>query len=162
MLQSLLVRCFWGLLAAWLGVMIAVPVQAATVDAYIVRYLKVSEPVPLEMDKDRTRLFSATDLTEGKHLFEENCKNCHVGGATLPNPLVSLSLEDLKAANPPRDTVNHLVAYLRKPMSYDGREETYWCREVPESWMSQAQVENLAAFVLRAAQKAPSWGTDRF
>jgi len=47
-------------------------------------------------------------------------------------------------------------------MTYDGSEETFWCRQVPESWMSQEQVEKLAAFVLRAAQKAPGWGIDNF
>jgi len=29
-------------------------------------------------------------------------------------------------------------------MTYDGSEETYWCREVPESWMSQEEVEAAA------------------
>jgi photosystem II cytochrome c550 len=95
-------------------------------------------------------------------LFEAHCKNCHVGGATLPDPLVSLSLEDLKDANPARDNINSLVAFQRKPMTYNGSEESFWCRPVPESWMSTAEVENLAAFVLRAAQKAPGWGTESF
>jgi len=32
-------------------------------------------------------------------------------------------------------------------MTYDGSEETYWCREeVPESWMSQSEV--LSSFYL--------------
>lgn len=47
-------------------------------------------------------------------------------------------------------------------MTYDGSQESFWCREVPESWMPQEQVENLAAFVLTAAQKAPGWGTENF
>jgi photosystem II cytochrome c550 len=138
------------------------PVLAAG-DSYVTRYLKVSEPVPLELDaQGNTRLFSAQDLSVGKVLFEKNCLNCHVGGATLPDPMISLSLADLKGATPPRSNINSLVAYLREPMTYDGSEETFWCRQVPESWMPQTEIENLAAFVIRAAQKAPGWGVDNF
>lgn len=164
MLGFLPIRWLLGILATWLGIAIAIlPVQAATVDSYVIKYLKATEPVPIEMDQQgHVRLFSPADLAAGKHLFEESCKNCHVGGATLPDPLVSLSLADLRAANPARDNVSSLVAYLRKPMTYDGAEETFWCRQVPESWMTQPQVENLAAFILRAAQRAPGWGTDKF
>jgi photosystem II cytochrome c550 len=159
----LLLRCLFGVLVVWLGIAIAIPAQAATVDPYVTRYLKVTAPISLEVDSQgHTRSFSPTDLSEGKRLFEGSCKNCHVGGATLPDPLVSLSLEDLKQANPARDNVNSLVAFMRQPMTYNGREESLGCRQVTESWMSQAQVENLAAFILRAAQKAPGWGANTF
>jgi photosystem II cytochrome c550 len=47
-------------------------------------------------------------------------------------------------------------------MTYDGSEETFWCRQVPESWMPRQDVENIAGFILRAAQKAPGWGTNNF
>lgn len=163
MRQSFLVRCLLGILVV-LGVAIAsFPAEAARVDTYVARYLKATEPLPLEIDpQGHTRLFSPTDLSQGKQLFETNCKNCHVGGATLPNPLVSLSLADLKAANPARDNINSLVTYLRQPMTADGSEEIFWCRQIPESWMPQSQVENLAGFILRAAQKAPGWGTETF
>lgn len=135
------------------------PVLAAT--NYVTRYLQVTEPVPMELDAEgHTRLFSAQDMTAGKQLFEQNCLNCHVGGATLPDPTISLSLASLQGATPPRNNINSLVAYLREPMTYDGSEESFWCRKVPESWMSQPEIEDLAAFVLRAAQKAPGWGTD--
>ena len=138
------------------------PVLAAA-DSYVTRYLKVSEPVPLELDAEgHTRLFSAEDFSAGKQLFQQNCLNCHVGGATLPDPTISLSLTALEGATPPRSDINSLVAYLRQPMTYDGSEETFWCRQVPESWMPQTEIENLAAFVLRAAQKAPGWGIDNF
>ncbi len=139
------------------------PALAASIDAYVVRYLHVTEPVALELDgQGETREFSPQDLSNGKQLFETNCLNCHVGGATLPDPLVSLSLKKLKGATPPRDNINNLVAYFRQPMTYDGSEETYWCRQVPESWLSKEQVESLAAFVLTAAQKAPGWGAENF
>ena len=139
------------------------PVQAESLDAYVLRYLDAENPVELPLDhQGETRLFSAAQLSEGKRLFGESCTNCHVGGATLPDPTVSLALSTLQAATPPRDTISALVAFLRQPMTYDGSEETFWCRQVPESWLSQEQTENLAAFVLRAAQKAPGWGTSSF
>lgn len=137
--------------------------QADSLEAYVLRYLDVKEPVPLAIDaQGEIRLFSAADLSAGKRLFEDSCKNCHVGGATLPDPLVSLSLEALRGATPPRDNINSLVAYLRQPLSYDGTEESYGCRQVSEKWMDETEIENLSAFVLRAAQKAPGWGITSF
>ena len=137
------------------------PAQAANSDRYLVRFLHVTAPVDLALNENgETRSYSPESLTRGKELFENSCLNCHVGGATLPDPQVSLSLPKLKGATPPRDNINSLVAYLRKPMVYDGSSETFWCRQVPESWMNQDQIESLAAFVLTAAQKAPGWGTD--
>lgn len=161
--RSFCTQCLLFVLTICLGIgVIALPAQAASVDSYVMRYLvKSGEPVSLSLDGQTQTQFSAEALSQGKRLFEENCKNCHVGGATLPDPLVSLSLSDLKGATPPRDNINNLIAYFRHPMVYDGTEETFWCREVPESWMSQAQVEDLAAFILRAAEVAPGWGTDR-
>jgi photosystem II cytochrome c550 len=139
------------------------PVSAANLDPYVLRYLEVGEPVPLSMNSQgETRSFSAANLSNGKRLFEDSCKNCHVGGATLPDPLVSLSLEALRGATPPRDNIENLVAYLRQPMSYDGTEESYGCRQISESWLDQGQIEDLSAFVLRAAQKAPGWGITSF
>ena len=149
--------CLLSLFVA-LSLAIAAPVEAVT-DTYVTRYLRVTEPVPLTLDDEgNTRLFGVDELSAGKQLFERNCLNCHVGGATLPDPTVSLSLSDLQSAKPRRDTINSLVAYLRQPMTYDGTEETVWCRQVPESWLPQAQIEHLAGFVLRAAQTAPGWG----
>jgi photosystem II cytochrome c550 len=138
------------------------PVLAAT-DSYVTRYLEASEPVALDLDaQGNTRLFSAEDFSAGKRLFQQNCLNCHVGGANLPDPMISLSLADLNGANPPRNNINALVMYLREPMTYDGSEPSFWCRQVPESWLPQPEIEKLAAFVLRAAQKAPAWGVENF
>ncbi len=142
--------------------MVSSPAHAA-VDTYVRRYLQAAEPIALDMDgHGQTKQFSPEELSSGKELFETHCLNCHVGGATLPDPTVSLSLNTLAGATPPRDTINGLVAFLREPMTYDGSEPSFWCRQVPESWMQQEQIENLAAFVLRAAQKAPGWGTENF
>ncbi len=155
----------------WVGLVLALlinlgwqnPAWAAGIDGYVSQYLKASQPVSLAADEQgATREFTPSELTIGKRLFEENCKNCHVGGATLPNPLVSLSLKDLQGAQPPRDNIASLVAFQRLPMTYDGSEESYWCREVPENWLTTAELEQLAAFVLRAAAVAPGWGTETF
>ena len=139
---------------------LTVPAQAAEIDPDIIRYLEVTEPIPIAMDEaGNTRLFSGEELSQGKQLFTESCLSCHVGGATLPFPPVSLSLAALQGATPPRDNIGNLVAYFRYPITYDGSSETYWCREIPESWMSQEEVEQLAAFLLRTAEKVPGWGT---
>jgi photosystem II cytochrome c550 len=125
--------------------------SAEVVDAYVSRYLRATEPITLPFNAEgESHAFTAADLSAGKRLFETNCVSCHVGGATLPNPLVSLSLEDLKGATPPRDTIQSLVDFQREPRTYDGQDFGFGCREVPE------------AFVLRAAAVAPGWGTDRF
>lgn len=137
--------------------------QAKNIDPYVAHYLNATQPVALPLDESgQTQMFSAAALSEGKRLFEENCINCHVGGATLPDPTVPLSLEALKRATPPRDTIAALVAFLRNPMTYDGLEETVSCRQVAEQWMPTHEIEKLAAFVLRAAEKAPGWGTSKF
>ncbi|XGV99251.1 MAG: photosystem II cytochrome PsbV2 [Leptolyngbya sp. BL-A-14] len=160
-------HCVFWIRGFFFAVLVCLPLAIATpafaADAYVTRYLRVTDPVPLVVNEQgETRLFAADELAAGKQLFERNCLNCHVGGATLPDPTVSLSLADLQSAVPRRDTVSSLVAYLRQPMTHDGQEDTFWCRQVPESWLSQAQVESLAGFVLRAAQKAPGWGGAEF
>ena len=154
-------RLFLILGICWGVWMVSLPAQAAT--SYVRQYLRVTEPISLNLDgQGQTRQFSVEDFSAGKQLFEQHCLNCHVGGATLPNPAVSLSLKDLNGAIPPRDPIHRIVACLRQPMTYDGSEESFWCRQVPESWMSRQEVETIAAFVLRAAQVAPGWGTNDF
>ena len=161
MLRRGIFVCFLLGILIILPLVLLAPQPVLAAPDYVTRYLQVIEPVPMELDAEgHTQLFSAQDLTAGKQLFEQNCLNCHVGGATLPDPTISLSLATLQGATPPRNNINSLVEYLRQPMTYDGSEESFWCRQVPESWMSQTQIQDLAAFVLRAAQKAPGWGTD--
>ncbi|HEY9833439.1 MAG TPA: photosystem II cytochrome PsbV2 [Stenomitos sp.] len=151
-----------ALIAVWGFLMVTSPAQAAT-DSYVRRYLDVKEPISLPLDgKGQTKLFSGEDLSFGKELFEAHCLNCHVGGATLPDPTVSLALDTLAGATPSRDNINGIVNFLREPMTYDGSDLSFWCRQVSENWMPPEQIEKLAAFVLRAAQKAPGWGTSNF
>ncbi|NEO72428.1 photosystem II cytochrome PsbV2 [Moorena sp. SIO3H5] len=133
----------------------------AAVNQYVRRYLDVAEPVAIAVDgKGETKQFDGEDLSVGQNLFSKNCQRCHVGGANIIDPTVSLSLEKLANATPPRDNLNGIVAFMRQPMTYDGTEESFWCREVAESWMPQEEIEKLAAFVIRAAQKGPAWGTE--
>lgn len=162
--RLLFLRFLAVVLTAFMGIVWgSLPAQAASADAFVRRYLDAEEPVPLVVDaQGQTQPFSTANLSQGKRLFEESCKNCHVGGATLPDPTVPLSLKALQGAVPPRDNINALVAFLRDPMTYDGSEESYVCRQVSERWMSQTQVENLSAFILRSAQKAPGWGSSSF
>jgi len=160
---SLIARLFIFVLCLSLIPILHLSAQAATVDDEIVRYLKVTEPVQVAIDEQgQTRLFSGEELTQGKKLFEAHCLSCHIDGATLPYPQVSLSLKALAGAVPPRDNIRSLVAYFRHPVGYDGSDDNFWCREVPESWLSDEQVEKLAAFILRAAEKAPGWGKETF
>lgn len=135
----------------------------AAIDAYLRKYLKVEQPVEIQLNEaGETSSFSPGEIFAGKTLFAKNCLNCHVGGANLPNPRVSLSMGDLEGANPPRDNIHNLVDFFRDPKIYDGSDDSYFCRQISENWMSDKEVENLAAFILRAAEKAPGWGTERF
>jgi photosystem II cytochrome c550 len=164
MLKSVCLR-WLGVIALLLFGVLSMPdsVGAVEIDPYVQRYLKASEPISLPLNQaGESRSFTASDLSVGKRLFEVNCVSCHVGGATLPNPLVSLSLEDLKGATPPRDNINALVAFQREPLTYDGQDFGFGCRTVSERWLTTGDLENLAAFVLRAGEVAPGWGTERF
>ncbi len=162
MLKSWLTRCLMAfLLVCWGTFLNGSIAQAADVDDYIVRYLKVTEPVPISMNANgETQLFSPVDLTEGKRLFEDNCKNCHVGGATLPNPVESLSLENLQGATPPRDNIASLIEFQREPTVYDGSDVSFWCRQVPDTWLPDPELAKLEAFILRAAEVARGWGSE--
>lgn len=164
MLHSVLQRCCFLLVTLWFSSSWFCPVaNAARIDPYVARYLDAATPVQLPLDSQgNTRSFAALDLSQGKTFFEQNCLNCHVGGNTLPNPLVPLSLAALHGATPRRDTIAGLVAYLRQPTTYDGHEAMLLCQQVPKSWLNDQAIENLAAFILRAAQKAPAWGTENF
>jgi photosystem II cytochrome c550 len=144
---------------AALIVMAIVSPPAYAADPYITRILQIRSPIPLALDHEgNTREFSPDDLSAGKKLFAENCIICHVGGTTLPNPTAALTLSALQAATPPHDTINSLVAYMRQPLTYDGTEDSYLCRKVSASWLGQTATENIAGFILIAAQKAPTWG----
>lgn len=167
-IQRLGVRLILGVLLVGIGAIapFGASASASRIDPYVARFFEATEPVALPYSSGSTsspaadtQLFTAEEFSQGKHLFEENCINCHVGGITLPDPDVSLSLVALQNATPPRDTVLALMEFLRQPMTYDGQAETIWCRQISDTWMDDATLRTLAGFVLRAAQKAPAWGT---
>jgi photosystem II cytochrome c550 len=137
----------------------------AAPDPYVTQFLKVPRDTSAIMPMDAAgtnQEFTYAEFVEGKELFGQNCLSCHVGGTTLSSPDVSLALTALQTANPPLDTVNALIQFMRHPVAHDGSDENYACREVSEDWLNQAQVEKIAAFLLRAAQYAKGWGTARF
>lgn len=141
-------------------VLAASPAEAGPVDRDVKRYLVSDGPAAVKADASgHTREFDGEALTRGRELFMENCAYCHSNGLTLPFPPVSLTTDDLAGATPPRDNIEGFVEFMRFPMTYDGSEPTVWCREVPESWLSREQLEELAAFTLSAAEKVPGWGT---
>ncbi len=132
---------------------------AARIDTYVNQYLRVSGDIelPANVAGDPVTI-TPEQLALGKNLFQSSCINCHVGGATLPDPRISLSLADLKGATPPRDNLAALMAFQRDPSSYDGTDVSFGCREVSPAWMDDEQLQALAAFLLRSAQVAPNWG----
>jgi photosystem II cytochrome c550 len=141
------------------------PAALAAPDPYVAQFLKVLPGATATVALDsagQTKTFDYDQLLVGKELFGQNCLSCHVGGTSLGNPEVSLSMANLQAATPPRDTLDALVSYIRHPMAYDGSDENFACREVSPDWIPQAQVEQIAAFILRAAEKAPGWGSSKF
>jgi photosystem II cytochrome c550 len=139
-----------------------VPAAQAAPDPYIAQYLKIQPTEIATLPKNNsgeTQDFDYASLLAGKALFGQNCQSCHVGGATLARPELPLSLAALQGATPSRDTIESLVAYMRHPLSYNGDDDNYGCREIKSTWLSDPQVETIAAFVLRAAEKAVGWGT---
>ncbi len=131
----------------------------ARIDPYVAQYLNARDAIELPLNDTGEQItVTPEQLSEGKQLFQSACINCHVAGATLPNPTVSLSLADLQGATPPRDNLTSLMAFQREPMNYDNSDLSYECRRVSPAWMSDQDLQNLAAFILRAADVAPGWG----
>jgi photosystem II cytochrome c550 len=127
-------------------------------DRYVTQYLKVAGRVALPLDSSgKLASFTTRDLNEGKVLFENNCKNCHLAGNNIPGG-PNLALNTLKGATPPRDNLTALVQFSRKPVTYQGTKPTI-CRDIPKSYLSDLQLKKLYAFVLRASDLAPGWGT---
>lgn len=144
-----------------LSMTVALP-AAALPDPYIAQYLKVQPDEVVVMTKNDsgvTKNFDYATLVKGKELFSQNCQSCHVGGATLTRPELPLSLIALQGATPPRTTIDALVTYMRYPLGYDGEDDNYNCREIKKTWLNDSEVEAIAGFVLRAAEKAAGWGT---
>jgi photosystem II cytochrome c550 len=150
---ALILTLFWSL---------ATPPAFAS-DRYVMRFLKALEPVEIPLDTaGNTQTVTPDQLSEGKILFNKNCENCHLGGTTLLSEFESLSLESLQDATPPLDNISNMVCFLRAPLKQKGEYQKYACREVSPEWMSSEELENLSAFVIRAAQEVEGWGAGEF
>jgi len=137
--------------------------SALASDRYVIRFLKAFDPVEIPLDTaGNTQTVTPDQLSEGKTLFNKNCENCHLGGTTLLSDYESLSLESLHNSTPPLDNINNMVGYLRAPLKQKGDYQKYACREVSPEWMSSEELEDLSAFLIRAAQEVEGWGAGEF
>ena len=69
-----------------------------------------------------TVVLSSQEITQGQRLFNLECTQCHLQGKSKTNNNVSLSLEDMEGAEPPRTNILALVEFLKNPMTYDNQE----------------------------------------
>lgn len=101
---AFLISAFTGL---WINSAIAVEISPMT------------RTVPLNDTGEQITL-STKQLAIGQRKFNGSCAQCHLDGGTKTNPDVDLGPDTLGLATPPRNTIESLVDYLKKPTSYDG------------------------------------------
>lgn len=103
----------------------------------------------------------------GKREFNNVCSQCHVGGVTKTNPDVSLGLDNLTYAYPPRDNITGLINYMKKPTTYDGFYELYLFHPSIKSAeffpemrnLSEDDLYNIASYILiQAKTLGKQWG----
>jgi photosystem II cytochrome c550 len=82
---------------------------------------EATRTIPLNYEGDQV-ILSSKEVTNGQRIFINACTKCHLQGKTKTNNNVSLGLEDLGKAEPPRNTLLALVDYLQHPTSYDGED----------------------------------------
>ncbi len=70
-----------------------------------------------------TTTLTDKQVSKGNRIFIDNCAKCHKQGKTFTNNNVSLGLDDLAGAEPPRDNLLALIDYLKYPTSYDGEDD---------------------------------------
>lgn len=75
--------------------------------------------LPLNAEGD-TVVLSLKEIKKGQKVFNDTCAQCHALGMTKTNPDVNLSPKSLAFATPPRDNIEAMVDYLKKPTTYDG------------------------------------------
>ncbi|MGK7941907.1 MAG: photosystem II cytochrome c-550 [Crocosphaera sp.] len=78
--------------------------------------------IPLN-EVGETVTLSDQQIANGQRFFIQQCTKCHLQGKTKTNNNVSLGLEDLAGAEPPRDNLLAIVDYLKYPTSYDGEDD---------------------------------------
>jgi photosystem II cytochrome c550 len=117
-------------------------------------------------DAGGTVVLSSKEVTQGQRLFNANCTKCHLQGKTKTNNNVSLGLEDLAGAEPPRNNVLALVDYLKHPTSYDGENdlsEEHPNVSRPDLYpemrsYTEDDVFDVAAYMLIAPKLDERWG----
>jgi photosystem II cytochrome c550 len=153
-------RFFWVAVAVVLFVFQFHPGSAAALELdEATRTIKLN-------DAGETVVLSSKEVTQGQRLFNLECTQCHLQGKTKTNNNVSLGLEDLSKADPPRDNVAALVEYLKHPMSYDGEislELEHPNVSRPDTWpelrnFTEDDVFDVAAYMLIAPKLDPRWG----
>lgn len=106
-------------------------------------------------------------IERGKRLFNKDCAFCHGAGRTKTNPNVSLGLESLRLATPPRDSIAGIADYLQNPTSYDGEtnyEELHPNTARPDLWPSlrnytEDDLEDVAGYILIQPElRGVMWG----
>ncbi len=121
--------------------------------------------IPLNEEGEMTTL-SSEQITNGNRLFIRECTQCHLQGKTKTNNNVSLGLEDLALAEPPRDSVLAIVDYLKYPTSYDGEDdytELHVNTTRPDLYpelrdFTEEDLYDVAGYVLVAPKLDPYWG----
>jgi len=113
--------------------------------------------------------FSEKEAEKGKRLFNDTCAQCHAGGRTKTNPNVSLSLDTLNGAEPPRDNVVALIDYMKHPTSYDGEVDltelhlsTARSDLFPEMRnLTEKDLKDIAGYMLIKPKIFPEWGSGK-
>jgi len=115
----------------------------------------------------KTTTLDKEQLVRGKRLFNQACVQCHVGGSTRTNQNVTLQLEELGNALPPRNTVDSLIDYMKQPTTYDGLidlSETHPSIKAGDIWptmrsMKESDLYDIGCYILYQCQNIPEkWG----
>ena len=83
---------------------------------------EATRTISLNEERESVTL-SDQQIANGNRLFIRECTQCHLQGKTKTNNNVSLGVEDLAGAEPPRDNLLAIVDYLKYPTSYDGEDD---------------------------------------
>lgn len=114
----------------------------------------------------KTATLTPTEFANGQKLFVQECTQCHLQGKTKTNNNVSLGVEDLAKAEPPRNSLAAIVDYLKNPTSYDGEDDYKELHPnisrpdiFPElrNWTEQ-DVADVAGYTLIAPKLDVRWG----
>jgi photosystem II cytochrome c550 len=113
-----------------------------------------------------TIVLSNQQWKRGEKLFYDTCSQCHNSGRTKTNPNVTLGGPDLAGAEPVRDNIAGLVAYLKDPTSYDGEEFIYELHPntsrldlFPEMRnYNEDDLEAVSGYILSMQKIKDSWG----